>query len=197
MGRNDGRRDARVQAAPQARAVLQTDEAPCRRKTCRPPRPRRQGHGALQGLSCPEAFDERPRRAEFPVSPRKSRASAFTARELGSQRAPLILKVSLPAATGALWGFSFARCPGDRPEPLSPVLGCQCRRECGLNLRKSRKTLIDQRFLAVEAVISELVSARLFPVVRENTAKFADFSLEMTIVRRLRSGNSIAYHRIP
>jgi hypothetical protein len=29
--------------------------------------------------------------------------------------------------------------------------------------------------LAVEAVIGELISARLFPVLRENTAKFADF----------------------
>jgi hypothetical protein len=31
--------------------------------------------------------------------------------------------------------------------------------------------------MAEEAVISELVSARLFPVLRVNTAKFGDFGL--------------------
>ena len=33
--------------------------------------------------------------------------------------------------------------------------------------------------MAEEAVISELVSARLFPVTRENTGKFAIFDFEI------------------
>ena len=49
--------------------------------------------------------------------------------------------------------------------------------------------------LAVEAVISELVSRRLFPVLRENTAKFADFRPRDDNGPRLCIGNSIAYHR--
>jgi len=49
--------------------------------------------------------------------------------------------------------------------------------------------------LSVEAVISELVSARLFPVLRENTAKFADFRPRDDNSPRLCIGNSIAYHR--
>jgi hypothetical protein len=40
--------------------------------------------------------------------------------------------------------------------------------------------------MAVEAVISELVSVRLFPVPRENTGKYVDFSLKKTIIRRVR-----------
>jgi hypothetical protein len=32
--------------------------------------------------------------------------------------------------------------------------------------------------MAVQAVISEIISARLFPVLRENTEKFADFRLQ-------------------
>ena len=51
-----------------------------------------------------------------------------------------------------------------------------------------------QGYVAVEAVISELVSARLFPVLRENTGKFADFSSGDDNRGRLSSGNSIAYH---
>jgi hypothetical protein len=47
--------------------------------------------------------------------------------------------------------------------------------------------------LAVEAVISELVSVRVFPVLRENTGKFVDFSLKKTVIHRVRSGNSMAY----
>jgi hypothetical protein len=50
-----------------------------------------------------------------------------------------------------------------------------------------------QRLLAVEAVIGELVSLRLFPVLRENTGKFVRIQTEATIDVRLRSGNSIAY----
>jgi hypothetical protein len=50
--------------------------------------------------------------------------------------------------------------------------------------------------LAVGAVISELVSARLFPVLRENTGKFVDSSLKRTIIRSVRSANSMAYQRI-
>ena len=50
--------------------------------------------------------------------------------------------------------------------------------------------------MAVGAVIGELVSVRLFPVLRENTGKFADFRLKTTMIRRLRSGNSMAYQRI-
>jgi len=48
-------------------------------------------------------------------------------------------------------------------------------------------------FLVVEAVIGELVSARLFPVLRENTGKFVDSSLKKTIIRGVRSANSMAY----
>jgi hypothetical protein len=47
--------------------------------------------------------------------------------------------------------------------------------------------------MAVEAVISEPVSARWFPVPRENTGKFADFGLEMAKAPRLPEENSIAY----
>jgi hypothetical protein len=46
--------------------------------------------------------------------------------------------------------------------------------------------------LAEEAVIGELVSARLFPVPRESTGKFADFWLKMTEAPRLSGENSIA-----
>jgi hypothetical protein len=35
--------------------------------------------------------------------------------------------------------------------------------------------------LAVKAVISELISVRLFPVLRENTAKFAELCPETTM----------------
>jgi hypothetical protein len=47
--------------------------------------------------------------------------------------------------------------------------------------------------LAVGAVIGELVSVRLFPVLRENTGKFVDFSLKRTTIHRVRGGNSMAY----
>jgi hypothetical protein len=47
--------------------------------------------------------------------------------------------------------------------------------------------------LAVEAVISEPVSARWFPVPRENTGKFADFGLEIAKAPLLSEENSIAY----
>ena len=47
----------------------------------------------------------------------------------------------------------------------------------------------------MEAVTSELVSAAFFPVWGENTAKFADFSLEATMERHLCSECSIAYLR--
>ena len=43
------------------------------------------------------------------------------------------------------------------------------------------------------AVIGELISVRLFPVLRENTGKYVDFSLKKTIIHRVRSGNSMAY----
>ena len=45
--------------------------------------------------------------------------------------------------------------------------------------------------VAVEAVISEFVSARLFPVLWENTAKFAEFCPKTTMERRLHGVNSI------
>jgi hypothetical protein len=45
----------------------------------------------------------------------------------------------------------------------------------------------------VEAVISELVSVRRFPVMRENTAKFFDFRLRDGDCPCFRTGNSIAY----
>jgi hypothetical protein len=55
---------------------------------------------------------------------------------------------------------------------------------------------VDQNrdLMAVEAIISELVSTRLFPVLRENTGKFAGFSHETRMVCRFRNVNSIAYH---
>jgi hypothetical protein len=46
--------------------------------------------------------------------------------------------------------------------------------------------------MAEEAVISELVSARLFPVTRENTGKFAIFAFEIVKAPRLWEENSIA-----
>jgi hypothetical protein len=51
--------------------------------------------------------------------------------------------------------------------------------------------------VAEEAVISELVSARWFPVPREFTGKFADFGLEIAKAPRLSEENSIATSRIP
>jgi hypothetical protein len=51
----------------------------------------------------------------------------------------------------------------------------------------------NQSQLAEEAVISEPVSARWFPVPRENTGKFADFGLEIAKAPRLSEENSIAY----
>ena len=47
--------------------------------------------------------------------------------------------------------------------------------------------------MAEEAVISEPVSARWFPVPGENTGKFADFELELAKAPRLSDENSIAY----
>jgi hypothetical protein len=47
--------------------------------------------------------------------------------------------------------------------------------------------------LAEEAVISEPVSVRWFPVPRENTGKFANFGLEIAKAPRLSEENSIAY----
>jgi hypothetical protein len=49
--------------------------------------------------------------------------------------------------------------------------------------------------LAEEAVISELVSARWFPVPGENTGKFADFGLKIAKAPRLSEENSIAYQQ--
>jgi len=49
--------------------------------------------------------------------------------------------------------------------------------------------------LAEEAVISEPVSGRLFPVSRENTGKFANFGLEIAKAPRLSEENSIAYQQ--
>ena len=46
--------------------------------------------------------------------------------------------------------------------------------------------------VAEEAVISELVSARLFPVTRENTGKFAIFGFEIAKAPWLSEENSIA-----
>ena len=45
----------------------------------------------------------------------------------------------------------------------------------------------------MEAVISELVSVRRFPVMRENTAKFFDFRLRDGDCPCFGTGNSIAY----
>jgi hypothetical protein len=49
--------------------------------------------------------------------------------------------------------------------------------------------------MAEEAVISEPVSTRWFPVPRENTAKFADFGLEIAKVPQLSEENSIGYQQ--
>jgi hypothetical protein len=46
--------------------------------------------------------------------------------------------------------------------------------------------------MAVEAVIGELVSARLFPVTRENTGKLAIFGFEIAKAPQLSEENSIA-----
>jgi hypothetical protein len=46
--------------------------------------------------------------------------------------------------------------------------------------------------MAEEAVISELVSARLFPVTWENTGKFAIFGFEIAKAPWLSVENSIA-----
>jgi hypothetical protein len=51
--------------------------------------------------------------------------------------------------------------------------------------------------MAVEAVICEPVSDRPFPVLRENTGKFADFRFEMAEAPRLSGVNSIDCERIP
>jgi hypothetical protein len=50
--------------------------------------------------------------------------------------------------------------------------------------------------LAVVAVISELVSVRVFPVFRENAGKFVDFSPKKTRIPRVRVVNSVAYRLI-
>ena len=62
--------------------------------------------------------------------------------------------------------------------------------------RKSQLGLEPQGHGTVEAVISELVSVHVFPVLRENTGKFVDFSLKMTVIRGVCSANSMAYQRI-
>ena len=49
--------------------------------------------------------------------------------------------------------------------------------------------------MAEEAVVGEPVSARLFPVIGENTGKFAHLGLKMTEVHRLSAGNTIAYEQ--
>jgi len=54
-------------------------------------------------------------------------------------------------------------------------------------------TCLQPKELAEEAVISEPVSARWFPVPGENTGKFADFGLESAKAPRLSEENSIAY----
>jgi hypothetical protein len=49
--------------------------------------------------------------------------------------------------------------------------------------------------MAEEAVISEQVSVRWFPVPRENTGKFADFGLQIAKAPLLSEENSIAYQQ--
>jgi hypothetical protein len=58
-----------------------------------------------------------------------------------------------------------------------------------------RQRLVYQGDMAEEAVISEPVSTRWFPVPRENTGKFADFGLEIVKAPRLSAENSIAYQQ--
>jgi hypothetical protein len=49
--------------------------------------------------------------------------------------------------------------------------------------------------LAEEAVISEPVSARLFPVPGENTGKLPDFGLKIAEALRLSAGNTNTYEQ--
>jgi hypothetical protein len=51
--------------------------------------------------------------------------------------------------------------------------------------------------LAVEAVISEPVSGRTFPVTRENTGKFIDLGLEMPKALGFRREIQLLTIRIP
>ncbi len=54
------------------------------------------------------------------------------------------------------------------------------------------QSLVLQQIGTEEAVVSELVSARLFPVTRENTGKFAIFGFEIAKAPQLSEENSIA-----
>jgi hypothetical protein len=56
----------------------------------------------------------------------------------------------------------------------------------------SAKELKTNDVLAEEAVISEPVSARLFPVTRENTGKFVILGFDIAKASRLSEENSIA-----
>jgi hypothetical protein len=59
----------------------------------------------------------------------------------------------------------------------------------------STNELKKNKVLAEEAVISEPVSARGFPVPGENTGKFADFGLEIAKAPRLSEENSTPYQQ--
>jgi hypothetical protein len=70
----------------------------------------------------------------------------------------------------------------------------------GLSVGTTAKMLkngVFQPFFAEEAVIGEPVSARWFPVPRENTGKFADFGLEVAEAPRLSEENATLTNRIP
>ena len=74
--------------------------------------------------------------------------------------------------------------------PPSPLLTHAARLHCA-----AAWTCLQPKVLAEETVISEPVSARWFPVPRENTGKFADFGLEIAKVPRLSEENSIPYQQ--
>ena len=78
--------------------------------------------------------------------------------------------------------FNAKRIPGfltaaqkERPADPNDLRACV---EAAINVEIEPEAW--KRGLAVEAVIGEPVSARLFPVPREDTGKFADLGFEMT-----------------
>jgi len=65
----------------------------------------------------------------------------------------------------------------------------------GGSFKKGPLSLTPQRLRTEEAVISEPVSGRWFPVSRENTGKFANLGLEIAKAPRLSEENSITYQQ--
>jgi hypothetical protein len=103
-------------------------------------------------------------------------------------------------------GSGYPSCPRTQPQvfsagaiapaPFSYQSAATSKTSAGKRFAARLRCVAASRFrkkLAEEAVISEPVSARWFPVPRENTGKFADFGLEMAKAPRLPEENSIAY----